>query len=105
MPLFEHIITFPRLTFEESHTQLADWLKDVEKNLAGDLQLKGTVTEKQEQMQELKAVLADIVSHRHAVDVLCERDQKLQSTPSETCSKLVTKYEALLEDCQVRFIR
>lgn len=44
-----------------------------------------------------QAVVAEMLSHRHHVDSLCDQDSLLQSRPSNSCTELVSRFEMVLQ--------
>ncbi|XP_013784499.1 nesprin-1-like, partial [Limulus polyphemus] len=66
-------------SFHQGQEQLIRWLQDVELAIEQHTEAKGTLQEKRAQLQNHKVVYQDIVSHKAAVDTVCDKSEQLTS--------------------------
>ena len=63
--------------FSTSQEELTKWLRGIEASMQIHTQLKGTIQEKNAQLQNHKIVNQEIISHQILVESLCEKAQQL----------------------------
>ncbi|CAG7726205.1 unnamed protein product [Allacma fusca] len=63
--------------FTSSQEELTKWLRSIEASMQVHTQLKGTIQEKNAQLQNHKIVNQEIISHQILVESLCDKAQQL----------------------------
>lgn len=103
--------------FDETLENISSWLKNAEKELPQDVELKATLEEKKAQLQVYRNFLHDIVTHQHDILELQDRvdslpgrneqiDKQLASVKDQHAKllkrgqKFVERYEMIVSDHQ-----
>ncbi|XP_072386756.1 muscle-specific protein 300 kDa isoform X12 [Diabrotica undecimpunctata] len=97
--------------FEESLAKVSNWLKDTERHIPQDLELRATLEEKKSQLQTYRNLLHDVSSHQQDIldlkekaDSLPERNELIDSqfkTVSEQYDKLSKKMQNFVDQYEV----
>ncbi|XP_037073131.1 nesprin-1-like [Pollicipes pollicipes] len=89
--------------FGESQEQLTRWLRDVEQAMAAHAQLRGTLQEKQAQLQSHELTHQEIGAHQALVADVCRRARELiVQTQDTSLQAYVTSIQALFDTIRLK---
>ncbi|KAH9375402.1 hypothetical protein HPB48_010748 [Haemaphysalis longicornis] len=82
--------------FQDSCGRVAEWLVDMNQVIGSDVELRPNLAEKQLQLQNIRALSQDVISHQAVVSKLQTKKQELKdSSVAGPVDGLVSDYEAL----------
>ncbi|XP_037501567.2 muscle-specific protein 300 kDa [Rhipicephalus sanguineus] len=82
--------------FQDSCGRVSSWLADMNTLIGSDVELKPNLSEKQLQLQNIRALSQDVMSHQAVVSKLQTKSQELKETSmAGQVDGLVSDYEAL----------
>ncbi|KAL8590280.1 hypothetical protein ACOMHN_006396 [Nucella lapillus] len=92
-------------SYVDGQDSLSRWMAETEAALRTDMELRNTLQEKRQQLQNYRSVLQDITSHQRLVDSVVEKAQSvLQSTSNPDVASFITtinsRYEKLASDAK-----
>lgn len=91
--------------YEESVTNLLDWLKVTEKKLGDEIELKTTLDEKRAQLQIYRSIYQDAIAHQQDVLQLKDKIESLHQPSEQSKQQLATitsRHANVLKCTQVR---
>ncbi|KAK7104412.1 hypothetical protein V1264_019133 [Littorina saxatilis] len=97
-------------SYIDGQDSLTRWLSDTEAGLRADMDLRNTLQEKRQQLQNYRSMLQDITSHQRLVDSVVEKAQGvLQSTSNSDVASFITsinsRYEKLTSDAKAEIMK
>nr|KAG5692778.1 hypothetical protein BaRGS_009394 [Batillaria attramentaria] len=97
-------------SYVDGQDSLTRWMGETEAALRADMDLRNTLQEKRQQLQNYRSVLQDITSHQRLVDSCVEKAQGvLQSTSNSDVASFITsissRYEKLASDAKAMIVR
>ncbi|XP_025103982.1 nesprin-1-like isoform X4 [Pomacea canaliculata] len=92
-------------SYVDGQDSLTRWMSETEAALRADTDLRNTLQEKRQQLQNYRTVLQDILSHQRLVDSVVEKAQGvLHSTSNSDVASFITvtssRYEKLASDAK-----
>ncbi|XP_076463750.1 muscle-specific protein 300 kDa-like isoform X7 [Babylonia areolata] len=92
-------------SYVDGQDSLSRWMGETEAALRADMELRNSLQEKRQQLQNYRSVLQDITSHQRLVDSVVEKAQGvLQSTSNPDVASFITtinsRYEKLAADAK-----
>ncbi|KAK6181528.1 hypothetical protein SNE40_009363 [Patella caerulea] len=87
-------------SFDDSNSQVDNWLRDMELQLQGQMPLRSTLEEKKTQLQNFRSVHQDVLSYQRVIESIGDKAQSLaQSSPESDLSRFIsqtsTRYQKL----------
>ncbi|ESO86156.1 hypothetical protein LOTGIDRAFT_167389 [Lottia gigantea] len=79
-------------SFDDSHSQVDNWLRDMELQLHGSIPLRSTLEEKKTQLQNFKALHQDVLSYQRVIESIGDKAQSLvHSSPDSDLNKFTSQ--------------
>ncbi|XP_041353316.1 nesprin-1-like isoform X4 [Gigantopelta aegis] len=87
-------------SFDDSYSQVENWLREMETQLEGTTPLRSTLEEKKSQLHNYKALHQDVLSYQRVIDSISDKAQSLvQSSNNPELSRFIsgtgTRYQKL----------
>ncbi|XP_074030429.1 muscle-specific protein 300 kDa isoform X10 [Leptinotarsa decemlineata] len=89
--------------FDESLAKIVEWLREAEKKLPMEIELKASLDEKKDQLQAYRILLSDIVGHQQDLRDLKDKVESLPESNSQInvqLANITDQYDKLLRRAQ-----
>lgn len=96
-------IMMQRSSFDDSYSQINQWIAETKSKVGTQVELKPTLQEKKAVMHTFKAVAQDIISHKNIISQLKAKIEILSdSEASDKFAEIMSEYDQLSKDSENR---